>query len=354
MPILDKNNKEQIKKYEEFIRSQERTSALQDLNWAKVKKGWDFEAVYIEKNESIIAAASYLIRKFLGKYTIIYAPRGPICDIYDVSLVNDLINESLPLVKKYNAYVIKFDPEIVEDEKLVSMYKNSGYKVRTAKSDKDELIQPIHNMILNIEKKTIDEIFKSYSEKTRYNIRVAMKKEIEITYSTSKEDLKTFFELSEITIKRDKISGRRYDYYERLLDSFNEDDIRIYLAKHANEALSGAILIKYGQKAFYIYGASSNEKRNYMPNYLLQHEMIKYAVESNLKEYDFGGVYNLNKEDGLYKFKEGFCRQDKVTTFIGEIDKVFNKKVYFVYAKILPLYKKTRSIVKKIIYLFTK
>ena len=354
MPVLDKNNKELVEKYKEFISTHERTSALQDLNWSYVKKGWIGEAVYVEKSGIITAAASFIIRKFIGNYTIMYAPRGPVCDIYDVSLVNELIKEAEPLVKKYNAYVIKFDPEVKTDNKLISMYKNSGYKVRTAKTGNSELIQPVYNMILNIEGKTEEEVFKGYSEKTRYNIRVAEKKNIEVTYSRNIDDLKTFFELSEITIKRDKIAGRRYDYYERILEAFDESHLRIYLAKYEGEPLSGALSLKYGQKVFYIYGASSNEKRNYMPNYLLQHEMIKWAIENNLKEYDFGGVYNLTKEDGLYKFKEGFCRQEGVTTFLGEIDKVYNRKIYFVYAKLLPLYKKTRSIIKKIKYKISK
>ena len=38
MPILDKNNESMVKKYNEFVRNREHTSALQDLNWAYVKR----------------------------------------------------------------------------------------------------------------------------------------------------------------------------------------------------------------------------------------------------------------------------------------------------------------------------
>lgn len=347
MPILDKNNLEQVEKYNNFVRNRLHTSALQDLNWAHVKsKEWLNEAVYLEKNDNITACMSILIRKF-GKYSIMYAPRGPVCEVYDLTTVKDLIKEASPIAKKYNAFVLKFDPEVPYDEKLEALYKNAGFKVENRDNKKHELIQPMYNMILRIGGKTEEEIFKGYSEKTRYNIRVAEKKGVKVRFSRDKEDLKKFAELSNITATRDKIILRDYDYYEKLLDSFDEKHLRIYIAEHDGEALSAAIALNYGGKLFYIYGASSNNKRNLMPNYLMQQEMIKWAIETGCTEYDFGGVFNLDKSNGLYRFKEGFCKQEKVTKFIGEISFVYKKMVYFGYEKILPIYKKLRGFIRK-------
>lgn len=344
MPVLDKNNLEQVKKYNEFVRNRRHTSALQDLNWAHVKSSeWLSEAVYLEKNGNITACMSLLIRRF-GNYSIIYAPRGPVCDIYNLSEVKELIKELTPIAKKYNAFVLKFDPEIKYDAKLEAIYKSNGFKIENRENKKHELIQPMYNMILNLEGKTEEEIFKGYSEKTRYNIRVAEKKGVTVRYSRDEEDLKKFAELSDITAKRDKITLRDYSYYKKMLESFDENYLRIYLAEHEGEVLSGAIALNYGGKLFYIYGASSNNKRNLMPNYLMQQEMIKWGIETGCSEYDFGGVFDLSKSNGLFRFKEGFCKQEGVTKFIGEISFVYKKLVFFGYEKILPIYKKLRGI----------
>ena len=68
-----------------------------------------------------------------------------------------------------------------------------------------------------------------------------------------------------------------------------------------------------------------------MPNYLLQWRMIQWAVETGCRIYDFRGVSGDLSEDnplyGLYKFKKGFGGE--FTEFVGEMDLVLNKAVYF-------------------------
>ena len=169
-----------------------------------------------------------------------------------------------------------------------------------------------------------------------------MKNNIEVTYSHNEEDLKEFYEIYRITAKRDKIGYREYEYFKDMLDSFDENILRIYLTKHEGDILSGAIAINYGKKVFYLYGASSNEKRNLMPNYIMQLEMIRWAIETKCNFYDFGGLVTLDETHGLYRFKLGFCKQEGVTEFIGEIDKVYRNFSYFLYIKVLPLIRKVK------------
>ncbi len=124
------------------------------------------------------------------------------------------------------------------------------------------------------------------------------------------------------------------------MEAYNDPDVfRIYISEYEGEALSAALCFHYNDKTWYMYGASSNNHRNLMPNYQMQAEMIKWAIENGSKRYDFGGVFELNKENGLFKFKEGFCHQEQETEFIGEIDKIYNKPVYFMFSKFVPFLK---------------
>ena len=79
-----------------------------------------------------------------------------------------------------------------------------------------------------------------------------------------------------------------------------------------------------------------------MPNYLLQWEMIKWALENKCDVYDFRGISGFKDEKsgsyGVYKFKKGF--NPDFTEFIGEIYAIFNpitnnmfKMMSFMYRK---------------------
>ena len=63
-----------------------------------------------------------------------------------------------------------------------------------------------------------------------------------------------------------------------------------------------------------------------MPNYLLQWEMIKWALENRCDWYDFRGVSGFKSENdpqyGVYKFKKGF--NPEFMEFINEMYIVYN------------------------------
>lgn len=342
MPVLDFNNEKEVKEYNEFVQNRIGTSFMQDLKWADVKDdSWDKEAVYIKENGNIIAAMLMLIKKLPhSKVTFVYAPRGPVCDVYDINLVNRIIKEAEPVIKKHKGYVLKFDPQVLFDERLEEMYRKAGYKTSGKNPNKDEVIQPLYDGVLHIDGKSEEELMKSFAEKTRYNIRLSGRKGVTVRYSREKEDLDTFYDLYKTTTIRDNIGCRDKEYFERMLDSYDENHLRIYIAEHDGDKLSAAIATNYGGELYYVYGASSNEKRNLMPNYAMQMEMIRWGIETGCKTYNFGGILNLDPQNGLYKFKTGFCREEGVEKYVGEFNKVYKPLVYFAVVNILPLTKK--------------
>ena len=112
-----------------------------------------------------------------------------------------------------------------------------------------------------------------------------------------------------------------------------------------NNPIAGTLAIAYGDKVWYLYGASSNESRNLMPNYLLQWSMIQWSIERGCRMYDFRGVSGDVSEDnplyGLFRFKQGFG--GTFTEFVGEMDLVLNKPLYLLIEKGTSVFKDLRK-----------
>ncbi len=106
--------------------------------------------------------------------------------------------------------------------------------------------------------------------------------------------------------------------------------------------LSAHMIIEYGDKAWVLYAGNHNILSETYVNYYTYYEHLKYCKEKGLKIYDqFGTIGDLSKDNprlGLHEFKKKFGGD--YVEFIGEWDYVTNKLMYFVFTKLVPIYRK--------------
>ena len=160
------------KEYQEFLEKHEKGHYAQSLEWANVKDEWKNEIIIVRDNSGKIKASmSVLIRKLpYIKSTLMYSPRGPVCDVNDEKSFKELIKKADELAKKYNAFMLKMDPDILASNiEFKKMAKERGFKVEDKIKDVNTLLQPRYVFRLDIKGKTEDEIFNSFHSKTRYN-----------------------------------------------------------------------------------------------------------------------------------------------------------------------------------------
>ena len=319
---------ELLKEYTEFCINHKRSHILQSAQWGKVKSAWTNEFVIVrDACGKIEGTMSILIRKIpMFPCTFMYAPRGPVCDLHNKEVLKKITDGAKEIAKQYNAMTLKIDTDTPADDlEYASIMKELGYKL---KNDYYNLegVQARFLMRVDLENKTEEELLAGFHHKTRYNIRVAQKKGVQIKIGT-REDIPTFFNLMKTTGERDGFVIRDIDYFYRMYDALGEY-CRIFLAyagedENNLECVSGTMAGLYGNKCLYLYGASGNKYRNYMPNYLIQWEMIRWSLENGCTVYDLRGVPGIIEDEnnpiyGLYKFKKGFAGQ--ATEMIGEFD----------------------------------
>ena len=334
--------------YNDFVRNASKNHFLQSYEWGELKKktGWEPIRVIIEKDDKIVGAIQILKRKLplMGK-SIFYAPRGPVLNFNNEEHFRELMKKLKSIAKQHNAVFLKIDPDVAAEESHIeNMLAQLGFKGQN-RGKNFEGVQPRFVFRLNIDMDE-EELLASFESKTRYNIRLAQRKGVEIIRDCTREHLKEFYNILKVTAVRDNYLIRAYSYYEDIWEHFIENgSAKLFMAKYQDQYIAGAISFVFGDKTWYIYGASSNEHRNVMPNYAVQWEMIRWAQENGCKIYDFRGISgDLDPQNplyGLYRFKKGF--NGELVEFIGEFDYLFSPLFYRLWNVAEPMYKSLRQ-----------
>ena len=336
---------EEKERFNEFVSTHPKGHFLQTWEWGEVKRftGWQPLPLILERSGEIVAAMLILKRHLPLpgiKKCIFYAPRGPVADIDDPEILAALLAGARRIGKEQGAIFLKIDPDIeTGHQDFCDTLRDNGFHRNETGLD-FEGVQPAFVFRLDI-RASEEELLAAMHHKTRYNIRLAERKGVIIREAHGREELPVFYEILEETAKRDRFLIRGYEYFERIWDQTVPTGLgRIFMAEYEGKVISSALAFFLGEKAWYSYGASSNQQRNLMPNYLIQWEMIRYAKANGAELYDFRGVSgDLNEDNplyGLYRFKKGF--NGEFTEFIGDWDCVYSHFLYKLWNIALPRY----------------
>ena len=235
---------------------------------------------------------------------------------------------SLKKVLPKNVIALSFDPDVIFSSPEERDLFNYGMKV-VCFSDKLKLkkkshdIQPPDSTQIDLTLKE-DEILSKMHSKWRYNIRLSEKKGVVVKkYSGMDENISekidVFYKLTKETNERDGNSSHAKEYYfdlilsakEFLHDKESGPQVFLYIAESEGEEIASIMVLFSKTESIYLYGASSNKKRNLMPNHLLQWNAIKDAKAYGSLYYDMYGMPPEGKNEnhpmhGLYMFKSNF------------------------------------------------
>lgn len=344
---------------------------LQTPFWAKFKNahGWKSYFFEVSLNADVNNNAndknffkqkffcSVLVRDFKKIFSLAYVPHfdflenaNEISDdahIENVGKFAEFFSSFSKAIKKFlpkNVLFIRYDALIEFADFADRDFFNSSLetfsfaqklKIKKAKAD----VQVPDTVLLDL-KKSLDELLSEMKSKWRYNIRLSEKKGVTVKkYDANDEQftnaLETFYALYRTTAKRDGIALHEKKYYEDLcklsVSKKEAPNVSIFVAEYENIPLAAIIVLFSKREAVYLYGASSNEKRNFMPTYLLQWRAIEEAKKNKCEVYDFYGIPPFADDNhpmhGLYLFKTGFG--GKKIHRVGSLDVWFSPLYHF-------------------------
>ncbi|MCR4314356.1 MAG: peptidoglycan bridge formation glycyltransferase FemA/FemB family protein [Candidatus Uhrbacteria bacterium] len=198
-------------------------------------------------------------------------------------------------------------------------------------------LSPAHTRITDL-CATEDELLAGMHSKTRYNIRLAQKREVKVKMVSS--DFEAVWKLFEQTSSRGQFRLHRRGYYEKMLALLLDGECRAFLAtaSHEGNLLAANVMIDFGDTRTYLHGASSNTYRSLMGPYLLHWELMRDAKARGFTSYDWWGVAPPEPSSiptsphpwtGLSRFKRGFPGVESVSP--GTYDLVLKPFAYHLY-----------------------
>ena len=298
---------------------------------------------------------------------------------------------------------------IDKDDQAYQSLKKLGYP-HLGFTKNFETMQPRYTFRIDFTKPW-EEVEKNFSKTTKQRIKKAEDLLVDVKIGTDK-DINTFYQLMILTETRKDFVTHNEKYYQSLYKIWNQDnecnlflgsvdldkiikkqtelkqeiteeltkfdhenlsksekskknelekrkdkletDIQKYQQAQkeygTNITLSAHFIIEYGDKAWVLYAGNHNILTDTYTNYKTYEQHIKYYYDKKIKTYDqFGTIGDLRKENpllGLHEFKKKFG--GNYVEFTGEFDLVLNKPMYFVFTKLVPLYRKLiKNIAKK-------
>jgi len=354
------------KLWNEIVSSLPGAHFLQAREWADVKQsvGWTREEItWTEGEDEVSGAAQLLIRSMrllrVGpRVSLGYIPRGPMIDWNNEAQRIRVLKTLETKARQRGLIFIKIDPDVTLDIgknatsnssgsfpviQLVNELNERGWKYSP------EQIQFKNTMLLDLSGSE-EEWLARMKQKTRYNLRLAIKNEVKVRKARL-EDLPMLYHMYVETADRDGFIIRPEAYYLEVWTKFiNAGLAEGLIAEFDGTILAGLIFFYLGSRAWYVYGMSTNKFREKMPNYLLQWEAMRSAREKGCLVYDLWGAPDtLDASDpmfGVYRFKEGLGAE--LVRTIGAWDYPVRPLLYFMYHRIIPgLLAVTRRIRRK-------
>lgn len=331
---------------------------LQTTCWAQIKAGVGWKALprtwQIESTPGAAkpdAAAMILQRAipiggFAARLSVLYVPKGPMLNWADAALRSRVLDDLKAIAKKQHAIFIKIDPDVFLAYGALGAPEAAddptGQSVRADLLRRgwipsDEQIQFRNTMLIDLAPAE-ETLLANMKQKTRYNIRLAERKGVTIRRG-SPADFPMLYRLYAETSLRDGFVIRDQGYYQSVWQTFLQaGHADFLLAEAEGETLAAVVLIHFADRAWYMYGMSSEKQREKMPNYLLQWEAMRTLKAGGVRWYDLWGAPDeFNERDsmwGVYRFKEGLGAQ--VARGLGAWDLPVQPLMYKLYTQTLP------------------
>jgi lipid II:glycine glycyltransferase (peptidoglycan interpeptide bridge formation enzyme) len=301
---------------------------MQQMRGREVKR---FE-IYIDG--ALRVCAQFVAYPLLKSKKYWYAAYGPIVKDADENILECIEKEfRARLVGDDVVFArLDFSPSLSQE---LSIGAKSIFTPATKASSFGSYFQPRHEWYTDISK-SADEILVAMHQKTRYSVRYAEKKGIKIEVVEGVElpqHLARFVELMRDTARRNKFSLHDDAYYKCFFEEIAKRNNGFLVeASLEGELLAIHFVVVEGAVAHYVFGASSDSRKELCAPYLAHFAGMIEGKKRGAIAYNFGGISNGDEAShwqSITAFKKRFG--GRIVAHGGYYDIVEQSFWYYLY-----------------------
>ena len=258
------------------------------------------------------------------KFCIGYCPKSIIPNKEEVTMIK-------AEAEKRGAIFVKFEPNekinTETEKKIIALEKEFNFV-------KGKPLFTKYTFQLDISKSE-EELLKNMHQKTRYNLRLAEKRGVEIIEDSSEVGFEDYWKLMEETTKRQGFFAHGKEYHRKMWQTMTESGMgHLFKAVYEGKTLTAWMVFILNDTIYYPYGASSNENREVMASNLMMWEVIRYGKKQGCRLFDMWGSLGPTPDIkdpwyGFHKFKQGYGAE--LVEFLGSFDLVVKPTLYKLY-----------------------
>ncbi|MEI6144195.1 MAG: peptidoglycan bridge formation glycyltransferase FemA/FemB family protein [Candidatus Berkelbacteria bacterium] len=317
--------------WESFISGANYHSFLQSWNWGECQlaQGDKIFRIGIFCQDELVAIIQ-LIKIIAKRGTYLLCPHGPVFKNQDdlKNAFGQIDQYITQLAKSEKCDFIRICPTVKNNQENLEIFKKFGFRK-----------SPIHthpeiSWILDIFK-TNDQLLAEMRKTTRYMIKRSQKEGARVEISANPDDLEKFWRIYSDTAKRQKFTTAPKNILKSEFDLFLKDNqIRFFFGQLNDEVIVAAMIVFYGDSAYYHNSGSLKKHEKIGISHLVQWEAIQEAKNRGLKFYNFWGISPEDKPShpwaGLSMFKKGFGGGAEY--YLPSQDKPITKKYFLNFA----------------------
>ncbi|HEX6139285.1 MAG TPA: peptidoglycan bridge formation glycyltransferase FemA/FemB family protein [Candidatus Limnocylindria bacterium] len=306
---------------------------LHDWAWADVAAfdGQPQLRWIAEEGERLVAIVAAQVRSLPLGRSFWYVPHGPVMD-YAHPAANERLRALAmglrEMARRERVIAIKLEPRLERGDPQAAAFARLVHDPRTLQVGQTRLVELGDD----------DAMLAALDKDTRYAVRRAEREGVSVTRTTDAADLRAIDELHALVLETQARAGfprpalQRYRVAWRGLAAAGR--AAIFEARHEGRLLASGMLVREGDRSFYLFAGSIREERGEpkrYASYALQFAMMQHARDSGARVHDLWGIApeGAGPEHpwhGVGLFKKGFG--GRPVTWAGTWDIVVDPALY--------------------------